>query len=118
MTEARLWLLHLLAGAALLVLLGAHLVVMHLPRVLAALGAGPADPLTFASVAERAASPAWPVLYLLLLFVALYHGLYGLRGIVLELTGAARKAKVLVSTVLIILGAAALFYGALVVFRF
>ena len=87
MRETKLWTWHLIAGIAILVLLGLHMVTMHLGG------------LTGLFVADRslaAVAPAnsmardgqllFTVGYVLLLAAALYHGLYGLRNVVLELT--------------------------------
>ena len=87
MRETRYWTWHMAAGVAILFLLGMHMVTMHL---------GGLTGLYVADRAEDAASPAnsqardaslfLTVVYILLLGLALYHGLYGLRTILFELT--------------------------------
>lgn len=105
MRESRFWLLHLLAGLALVFLLGVHLVLMHL---------GPGDPLVYERVARRAESPGWQLFYLIFLAFALYHGLYGLRGILLEVL--AKKGRTgLLTGFLAALGILAFAFGAYVV---
>lgn len=108
MRESRFWLLHLLSGAALAVLLGLHLAVMHLDGLL-----GDGEPISFASVAARGESAAWRVFYLVFLAVALYHGFYGLRGVLLEAfrEGAGRA----ITTALVLVGAAAFLFGSYVI---
>jgi succinate dehydrogenase hydrophobic anchor subunit len=94
--ESTLWTWHLIAGAVIFVLLGLHMFIMHLSGLTGAEGQ---DVLSYSSVMERSRDIAFVVIYVLLLGVALYHGLYGLRKIVLELTlpeGAERVITVLV----------------------
>jgi len=87
MRETRYWTWHMAAGVAILFLLGMHMVTMHL---------GGLTGLYVADRTQDAASPAnsqardaslfLTVVYILLLALALYHGLYGLRTIIFELT--------------------------------
>ena len=94
--ESTLWTWHLLAGAVIFVLLGLHMFIMHL----SGLGnGGGEDVISYSSVMERSRDVAYVVVYVLLLGVALYHGLYGLRKIIFELTiseGAERVISVLI----------------------
>jgi succinate dehydrogenase / fumarate reductase membrane anchor subunit len=85
MRDRTLWTWHVGAGVVILVLLGLHMVIMHLDATLAFLGVGGGDPIEWDSVAERARSVFFTVTYVLLLGAALYHGFYGLRNILLEL---------------------------------
>jgi succinate dehydrogenase hydrophobic anchor subunit len=52
----------------------------------------------------------WAALYIALLAVALYHALYGLRGIILELTPSARAGRV-TTWCLVAIGIAAFGWG-------
>jgi succinate dehydrogenase hydrophobic anchor subunit len=83
MLKTRLHLLFFLAAIGTGVFLGIHMVVQHLNNVLAT---GDSDPTSWVSMIGRAAQNSWVVVYILLLLFGIYHGLYGLRGIVLELT--------------------------------
>jgi len=83
MRETRLWSLHLLVIPLIAVLLGAHFAVMHYAPVFYGMSVEKAR--EFGTMIERGRSVAQLVLYILLLAAALYHGLYGLRGIIREL---------------------------------
>jgi succinate dehydrogenase / fumarate reductase membrane anchor subunit len=73
-----------------------HMTIMHLDKVVHLAGYNPAGghPIDWANVVARGKSAFMPVSYVLLLGAALFHGLYGLRNILLELDPAAwlRKA--------------------------
>jgi len=83
MRETRLWSLHLLAIPIIFVLLGMHFAVMHYAPVF--YGMSVEEARSFEVMIERGRSVAQLVLYILLLVAGLYHGLYGVRGIVREL---------------------------------
>lgn len=83
MRETRLWSLHLLAIPVIIVLLGLHLAVMHYAPVFYGMSVEKAR--EFSTMIERGRSVTQFVLYILLLAAGLYHGLYGLRGILREL---------------------------------
>ncbi|GAV23616.1 hypothetical protein [Carboxydothermus pertinax] len=79
MSESKLWFLFIVAALILLVFLGIHLGYMHLDNIL-----GVNDPLDYNNVKTRGQDTFWLVSYLILLVAALYHGMYGLRTILLE----------------------------------
>lgn len=83
MRETRLWSLHLLAIPIILVLLGMHFALMHYAPVF--YGMSVEEARSFEVMIERGRSVAQFVLYILLLAAGLYHGFYGLRGIIREL---------------------------------
>jgi succinate dehydrogenase hydrophobic anchor subunit len=83
MRETRLWSLHLLVIPIIVVLLGLHFAVMHYAPVF--YGVSVEEARSFEVMVERGRSVAQFVLYILLLAAGLYHGLYGLRGIIREL---------------------------------
>ena len=83
MRETRLWSLHLLAIPIIFVLLGMHFAVMHYAPVF--YGMSVEEARSFEVMIERGRSVVQLVLYILLLAAGLYHGLYGVRGIVREL---------------------------------
>ncbi len=103
MRETKYWTWHMAAGVLIAFLLGQHMVIMHIGEIthLAAPVAGEA--VSKANSLFRDGRLFFTVSYILLLGVALYHGLYGLRTIVFELTlkPAAEKA---ISAVLLVLG--------------
>lgn len=92
MRETRLWSLHLLVIPIIVVLLGLHFAVMHYAPVF--YGISVEEARSFEVMIERGRSVAQFVLYILLLAAALYHGLYGLRGIIRELPLTEALAKV------------------------
>ena len=83
MRETRLWSLHSLVIPIIAVLLGMHLAIMHYAPVFYGMSVDKAR--DFATMIERGKSVAQFVIYILLLIAGLYHGLYGLRGILREL---------------------------------
>jgi succinate dehydrogenase hydrophobic anchor subunit len=85
MRDRTLWTWHVGAGVVILVLLGLHMVIMHLNQTLGFFGIADAEPVEWASVAERATTVFFTVTYVILLGAALYHGFYGFRNILLEL---------------------------------
>jgi succinate dehydrogenase hydrophobic anchor subunit len=91
MRETRLWSLHLLAIPIIVVLLGLHFAVMHYAPVF--YGMSVEEARSFGVMVERGRSTAQFILYILLLAAGLYHGLYGLRGIIRELPLAPALAK-------------------------
>jgi len=82
MKESTGWGLHILAAIVLLFLLGLHMIFMHMPEVIGVVGAPYHD---FNLVVTRVKETSYFIFYTLFLAFALYHGFYGLRGIILEL---------------------------------
>lgn len=105
------WTWHLLTGAALAFLLGTHMFIMHLDDVFNFFGGGKA--VSFAAVAERGKQASFAISYILLLAAALYHGLYGLRTVIFELTLAPRVEE-MITTLFVVIGMALFVYGAVV----
>jgi succinate dehydrogenase hydrophobic anchor subunit len=86
MRESKLWFWHLIAAAAILVFLGLHMLIMHMGAILAVIGAGSAEPTSARAVFERSRQAFFMATYIVLLGAALYHGLYGLRTMLFELS--------------------------------
>ena len=86
MRESKLWSWHILTAVIILVLLGIHMGIMHLGAILNALGIGPGEAVQSANVFRRSQQFFFMVTYILLLGAALFHGLYGLRSILCELS--------------------------------
>jgi succinate dehydrogenase / fumarate reductase membrane anchor subunit len=74
------------AGVALIFLLGLHMFIMHMAGTFHGAGISGVDPTSIQNSLLRDSRLFFTVTYILLLGVALYHGLYGLRTIVFELT--------------------------------
>ena len=110
MRTSRLHLLHIMTGVLIAVFLGIHMVTLHLDRVLEFFGADPTDPTSWASMIERASQGIWAGAYIALLAVVLYHALYGLRGIIMEVTSS-EKANRIVTWAFLIIGIAVFGWG-------
>ena len=104
MRETKYWTWHMAAGVVILFLLGLHMLIMHLGGMTQLFVQTPSQPaISKVNSLARDGNLFFTVTYIMLLGVALYHGLYGLRTILFELTlkPAAEKA---VSAFLLILG--------------
>ena len=108
MRETRLWSLHILVIPIIAVLLGMHFALMHYSPVF--YGTSVEEAREFGTMIERGKSVAQLVLYILLLAAGLYHGLYGLRGILRELPLSPALAKA-VDTGILLLGLAVFALG-------
>ena len=75
MRETKLKILQYITGIALFFFVGTHLIISHL---------GSEEVTEWTSVADRAASSGWLAFYIILLIFGLYHGIHGLRTIILE----------------------------------
>ena len=89
MRNTYLWLLQLTTGVLIAVLLGIHMVLMHLDAILVFFSINATDPTAWGPMIERASQMIWVVIYIALLAVVLYHAGYGLRNIILEVTKSA-----------------------------
>ena len=83
MRESRLWSLHILVIPIIAVLLGMHFAVQHYSPVF--FGVSVEEARSFDAMIARGQDMAQFVIYILLLAAGLYHGMYGLRGIIREL---------------------------------
>lgn len=110
MRDQKLWTWHVLAGVVILVLLGLHMVIMHLDTIVGVLNPAGGSPVDWANVVARAQSMFFAVTYVLLLGAALFHGLYGLRNIVFELNPST-GVKRFVGVVLLLVGLSLFVYG-------
>jgi succinate dehydrogenase hydrophobic anchor subunit len=108
MRETRLWLLSLTCTSLIIVLLGLHFAIMHYSPVFT--GQTIEEVRSFQMMLERGRSMAQFVVYILFLAVALYHGLYSLRGIIIELP-VARGRNRLIGRGLLLIGLVFFAYG-------
>ncbi len=94
------WTWHMAAGVVLLILLGLHMIIMHMGGTLHLFSPTGPDAVSIANSQWRDSKICFTITYILLLGVGLYHGLYGLRTILLELTlkPAVEKAVTLLLT--------------------
>jgi succinate dehydrogenase / fumarate reductase membrane anchor subunit len=87
MRESKLWFLHIVTAIIVLVLLSSHMGIMHLGYILDFFGFENAvGPTSAENVFARSEQVLFMVLYIVLLGAALFHGLYGLRSIICELS--------------------------------
>lgn len=103
MRNTYLWILQLVTGVLIAAFLGIHIVIQHLDAVLGFFGVDVAEATSWASMIDRASQGIWAGLYIALLAVGLYHGINGLRGIILESTSSAKTDRI-VTRVLIAFG--------------
>ena len=103
MRETKYWTWHMAAGVVILFLLGLHMLIMHVGGITHLFARYPGEAISKANSLYRDGMLFFTVTYILLLGVALYHGLYGLRTILFELTLRPAVEKTL-SFVLFILG--------------
>jgi succinate dehydrogenase/fumarate reductase cytochrome b subunit len=112
MRETKYWTWHMAAGVVIFVLLGLHMTTMHMGGLTGLFVSHPGEEsVARVNSQARDAQLFFTVSYIILLGVALYHGLYGLRTILFELTLRPALEKA-VSAVLVILGLALFGLGA------
>jgi succinate dehydrogenase cytochrome b556 subunit len=100
------WYLQRITGGLLLFLLAAHFWVEHFMSAPVRRG-----DLTYAVIASRLSNPVWRVIDVSFLLVALYHGLSGLRGIILDYGPFSGRTLALTNVVLIAVGIAWAWWG-------
>ena len=110
MRESTLWMWHICAGVVIFVLLGIHMFIMHFDSIFFALGISEENMLLWDSVLARSKLVSSLIIYVLILGAALYHGLYGLRNILFELT-LPKGLEAVVSIVLLLAGVGLFIYG-------
>jgi succinate dehydrogenase / fumarate reductase membrane anchor subunit len=86
MRESKLWFWHILSAVIIVVLLGVHMGIMHMGEILSFIGIGSGDAVDSANVFQRSQKAIFMVTYILLLGAALFHGFYGLRSMLCELS--------------------------------
>ncbi len=108
MRETRFWLLSMASTVLILVLLAVHFAVMHFSPTF--FDQSISEARSFSEVLSRGKSAVQMGSYVLFLAVALYHGMYGLRGVILELPSAERFRRP-ITWALVIVGLIAFVYG-------
>lgn len=86
MQETKYWTWHMTAGVVILFLLGLHMLIMHVGGITHLFAPQGGEAISKENSLFRDSQMFFTVTYILLLGVALYHGLYGLRTILFELT--------------------------------
>ncbi len=113
MRESKLWFWHILSGVVILILLGVHMGIMHLGVILNAIGLGSGEPLKWDEVIRRSREFVFMFTYILLLGAALFHGLYGLRSMLFELS-LSKAAEKAIGGICAVVGVALFIYGSYV----
>lgn len=108
MRETRLWFLSLTCTSLIIVLLSLHFAIMHYAPVFT--GQTIEEARSFEMLLARGRDVAQFIVYILFLAAALYHGLYGLRGVIIELPVARGRTR-LVSRGLLLIGLVFFAYG-------
>ena len=103
MRETKYWTWHMAAGVVILFLLGLHMLIMHMGGITQLYAPQGGEAISKANSLFRDGQLFFTVTYILLLGVALYHGLYGLRTILFELTLKPIVEK-LITVVFVVLG--------------
>jgi succinate dehydrogenase / fumarate reductase membrane anchor subunit len=103
MRETKFWTWHMAAGVVILFLLGQHMVIMHMGGITHLFSPHGGAAISKENSLFRDGQLYFTIAYILLLAVALYHGLYGLRTILFELTLKPAVEKAL-SVVLLVVG--------------
>lgn len=111
MRETRYWTWHMAAGVVILVLLGLHMLIMHLGGLTGLFAPHAGGAVSRENSLYRDGIPFFTLTYILLLGVALFHGLYGLRTILFELT-LKPAAEKWVTAALLVVGAGLFGLGA------
>jgi len=113
MRESKLWFLHIVTAVVILFLLGSHMGIMHMGGILKVFGIGSDEPTSADEVFARSQQALFMVVYIVLLGTALFHGLYGLRSIIYELSLPKALEKT-VGRLLCVAGIALFIYGSYV----
>ncbi len=100
------WYLQRITGAALLILLVAHFWVEHFMS--AELRRGE---LTYQAILSRISNPVWQWIDISFLLLALYHGLNGLRNIVLDYSRVGARAAQAITGALAAVGMVWAYWG-------
>ena len=86
MKGTKYWTWHMAAGVVILFVLGLHMLIMHVGSTTHWFAPYSGDSDSVQNSLFRDARPFFTITYVLLLGIALYHGLYGLRTMLFELT--------------------------------
>jgi succinate dehydrogenase cytochrome b556 subunit len=100
------WYLQRITGALLIILLTAHFWVEHFMSAEMRRG-----DLSYQAILSRISNPVWQFIDIAFLLVALYHGLNGLRNIILDYSRVGQRAAQAISFVIVIAGVAWAWWG-------
>jgi succinate dehydrogenase cytochrome b556 subunit len=100
------WYMQRITGSLLVILLAMHFWVEHFM-------AGPVreGKLSFAVIQERISNPWMQTVDIAFLFVALYHGLNGLRNIILDYSAIKPQVAKIITALIIVVGVIWAYWG-------
>jgi len=107
MSATKYWTWHMAAGVVILFLLGLHMLVMHTGALSTSFAPHAGEAVSMQNSQFRDGHLFFTITYILLLGLALYHGLYGLRTILFELT--LERATESAITIVLLVGGVGLF---------
>jgi succinate dehydrogenase / fumarate reductase membrane anchor subunit len=110
MRDQSLWTWHVATAVIILILLGLHMIIMHLDAIVGVLNPAGGHPIDWANVEARAGSAFFMVTYIIFLGAALFHGFYGFRNVLFELNPA-KGLKAFITVVLVVGGLGLFAYG-------
>lgn len=84
-SEVEYWTWFIIAGIVVFILLGLHMMIIHMDGLLGIFNPAGGSALDWKNVIHRSHSVFFTITYVILLGAALYHGFYGLRTILFEL---------------------------------
>ncbi len=102
--------MHMLAGFFLFFLLFAHISLMHFSAGAVMPIEDPSNPLNWVNVLQRSKELVMTVVYTLFVGLGLYHGFYGLFGVLSEIN-TLRPFRKAIKSALIALGVVLFAYG-------
>lgn len=100
------WTLQRVTGGLLLLLLAAHFWVEHFMSAPLLHG-----DLTYQVIVARISNPAWQAIDIAFMLVALYHGLSGLRNIILDYGRLGKRSVTVLTLALVVVGAVWAWWG-------
>jgi succinate dehydrogenase / fumarate reductase, membrane anchor subunit len=100
------WYMQRITGGLLLILLTAHFWVEHFMTAPARRG-----DLTYQVILARISSPVWQAIDISFLVIALYHGLCGLRNIIIDYGRLGQRSVKVLNVALVLTGALWAWWG-------
>jgi succinate dehydrogenase hydrophobic anchor subunit len=103
MRNARVWLLQFITGFLLFFVLFFHIIWLHYGKILSLFGIKPTDPIKYQDIVQRGKSVTLAIIYIIFLSLALFHGIIGLKNIIVE-TSIGHKLRWPIGVLLFIIG--------------
>ena len=117
MREVKYWSWHMLAGVIILILLGLHMITVHLYALLGWFNPAGGAATDWPNLIARGKLIIYTIVYIIMLASALYHGFYGFRTILFEL-GPTPRIQKLINTLVVVIGLCLFIIGTWAVLKF